>query len=331
MTPGRPSRGGSLTEIFLKDAGVAGNRRRGGCPEDPSGFPGLHVIFLGVKKYFLTKGAAPPRFPIVAIRTPFSFRIDNAQVTVHDTRLASGAAAAGKAAELIQAAIAARGRARIVVGTGNSQVALVDALAEIGGIDWSRVEAFHMDEYVGISAAHPSSFRFWLREHLAKKVPLAAMHYIEGDAADLAQEIERYSQLLNAAPIDVAFVGFGENGHVAFNDPPAEFVDRATVKVVNLAPACLAQQVGEGHFPNAAAVPSRAATVTCPGLFRAAAWICCVPESRKARAVRDALEGPVDASCPASISRTHPAAFVYLDEDSAALLTRNRAARVPAA
>jgi glucosamine-6-phosphate deaminase len=264
----------------------------------------------------------------VAQATPFSFRVDNADVTVHSSRRQSGQAAALHAADLIRAAIAARGRARIVVGTGNSQLAVVDALAANDGIEWSRVEAFHMDEYVGISPMHPASFRLWLHNHLASKRRLAAMHYIEGDAPGLAREVERYSQLLNAAPLDVAFVGFGENGHVAFNDPPAEFLDRATVKVVDLAPACIAQQVGEGHFVNAAAVPTQAVTVTCPGLFRAAAWICCVPEARKAHAVRQALEGPIDAQCPASISRTHPAASIYLDQDSAALLTPKQPAPI---
>ena len=136
-------------------------------------------------------------------------------------------------------------------------------------------------------------------------------------------EIKRYSDLLAAAPIDLAFVGFGENGHIAFNDPPvADFNDPLLVKRVVLDDACRRQQAGEGHFPDLVSVPREAVTITCPGLFRAQAWICCVPERRKATAVRNALEGPVSESCPASLARTHPNAHVYLDTESASLLTQ---------
>ena len=148
------------------------------------------------------------------------------------------------------------------------------------------------------------------------------MNYLAGDAADLNGEIERYSRLLLAAPIDLAFVGFGENGHIAFNDPPvADFNDPATVKKVVLDAACRQQQAGEGHFENFESVPKEALTVTCPGLFRAEAWICCVPDSRKAEAVRNALEGSISTGCPASIVRTHPNATVYLDPASAERLS----------
>ncbi|MBM3872805.1 MAG: glucosamine-6-phosphate deaminase [Verrucomicrobia bacterium] len=244
-----------------------------------------------------------------------------ARVRRHATRTASGSAAAATAAALIRAALAARGSARIMVATGNSQLALIDALMADDYIAWDRVEAFHMDEYVGLPATHSASFRLWLNTRVAGRRPLRAMHLIAGDAPSPAAEIARYTALLSAGPIDVAFVGFGENGHIAFNDPPvADFNDPAMLKVVTLDEACRRQQVGEGHFPHLDAVPREAITVTCTGLFRAAAWVCCVPEARKAQAVRDALEGPISTACPASLVRRHPQATVFLDPDSAALL-----------
>ncbi len=158
-------------------------------------------------------------------------------------------------------------------------------------------------------------------ERIEDRVCPASLNYIEGDVADVDAEIERYSRLLLAGPLDVAFVGFGENGHIAFNDPPvADFSDPQTVKRVTLDADCREQQVGEGHFESVAAVPAEAITVSCMGLFRANAWICCVPESRKAKAVDRALNGVITTACPASIVRTHPNAFVYLDMESSALL-----------
>ena len=190
-------------------------------------------------------------------------------------------------------------------------------------VDWKSVELFHMDEYAGMKADHPASFRHWIKQRLSDKIHPGKAHYLEADAADLEREIQRYSGLLADAPIDLAFVGFGENGHIAFNDPPvADFNDPALVKVVTLDEACRRQQAGEGHFANIDAVPKQAATVTCPGLFRARAWVCSVPERRKAEAVKNALEGPISEACPASLVRRHPNAYVYLDADSASLLTQ---------
>lgn len=247
--------------------------------------------------------------------------IGNARVEIHSSVAALGEAAAAQTARLIAGAIAARGHARIIVATGNSQLAFISALMKRRDVEWGRVEAFHMDEYVGIRKDHPASFRLWLRTRVDEKSALGDMHYIDGDASDLSGEIARYTQLLTAKPIDIAFVGFGENGHIAFNDPPvADFRDPATLKIVTLDEACRRQQVGEGHFKDMDSVPKQALTITCPGLFRAAAWVCCVPEARKAKAVRGALEGPITTECPASIVRTHPQPFVYLDQDSAALL-----------
>jgi glucosamine-6-phosphate deaminase len=172
-----------------------------------------------------------------------------------------------------------------------------------------------------MSAEHPSSFRLWIRTRLAEKVHPLKTHYLAGDAKDLEAEIARYSGLLLEAPVHLAFVGFGENGHIAFNDPPvADFRDPATVKKVSLDEPCRKQQAGEGHFPDLASVPTEAVTITCTGLFRANAWVCCVPEQRKAEAVRNALEGPISEACPASLVRRHPNASVFLDTESASLL-----------
>jgi glucosamine-6-phosphate deaminase len=244
-----------------------------------------------------------------------------ARVRVFPTRQELGAASANQAAGILQKAIREKGKARVIVATGNSQLDMITALVQIPGIDWRSVEVFHMDEYAGMSATHPASFRLWIKTRVEDKVHPGKVNYIEGDAADPDAEIERYTRLLLSAPIDLAFVGFGENGHIAFNDPHvADFHDPKILKRVTLDDACRRQQAGEGHFPTFDDVPKEAFTVTCPGLFRAEAWVCCVPEARKAEAVRNALEGPIATSCPSSIVRTHPNATVYLDKESASLL-----------
>lgn len=248
-------------------------------------------------------------------------RYGAARVHIFPSSVELGIAAAERAAILIRDAIKHNGRARIVVATGNSQIPLVDALAK-QAIEWQAVEVFHMDEYAEMKQTHPASFRHWIKTRVEDIVHPGKLHYIAGDASDLDAEMKRYSNLLEQAPIDLAFVGFGENGHIAFNDPPnANFEDPVIVKRVHLDDACRRQQAGEGHFKDLASVPLEAVTVTCTGLFRARAWICCVPEARKAKAVRDALEGPISVSCPASIVQRHPNAHVYLDQESAALLS----------
>jgi glucosamine-6-phosphate deaminase len=245
-----------------------------------------------------------------------------ARVRIYSSRAELGAAAAEDAARIIREAVNTRGRARLILATGNSQLDMIGALVQIPGVPWAAVEVFHMDEYVGMPETHPSSFRFWIRTRVEERVHPGVVQYLAGDAPDPEAEMERYSGLLNSAPIDLAFVGFGENGHVAFNDPHvAEFDDRKTVKRVLIDDASQRQQAGEGHFDRPGSVPRDAFTITCPGLFRAGAWICCVPDLRKANAVRDALEGPISTACPASIVRTHPGARVYLDTASASRLT----------
>ncbi len=261
--------------------------------------------------------------PTNAEKSLLHFSAGTARVLVFDSVADSAAAAAGHAAALITEAVRERGRARIIAATGNSQKAFIDALVLQKDVPWDQVTLFHMDEYVGISDTHPASFRLWIRTRIEERVHPKEAHYIQGDAPDADAEAERYTRLLLSDEIDVAFVGIGENGHIAFNDPPvADFKDPKTVKTVALDDACKRQQAGEGHFESVATVPDRAITITCPGLFRARAWITVVPDERKAEAVKAALEGPITTECPASIVRTHPNATVYLDRPSASLLEK---------
>ena len=249
-----------------------------------------------------------------------------AAVRVYASKRELGAAAAEQAEKTITGAIERSGLARIIVATGNSQLEVTAELVKRARIDWKAVEVFHMDEYVGLSPNHPSSFRYWIRTRIEEMVHPRKVHYLAADSDNIEAEIDRYSKLMMAAPIHLAFVGFGENGHIAFNDPPvADFQDPAIIKRVILDAACRRQQQGEGHFESFESVPEEALTVTCPGLFRAETWISCVPDARKAEAVRNALEGPISTACPASLVRTHPRAHVYLDGASAALLSGSAA------
>lgn len=249
------------------------------------------------------------------------FRVGGIAAAVFETKEDLARAAALKSAETIRDAIARRGAARIAVATGNSQLALMQYLTRMPVIGWNAVDAFHLDEYIGLPPTHPASFRLWIRTRFAEIVKPRSMEYLVGDAADIDAEIRRYTALIAEQPLDLAFVGFGENGHIAFNDPGvADFADPATVKRVTLDAACRRQQVGEGHFPNVEAVPAEALTLTCPALMSARTLICSVPDRRKAHAVQCALEGEVSTACPASIVRTHPRAFLFLDTESASQL-----------
>jgi glucosamine-6-phosphate deaminase len=249
------------------------------------------------------------------------FRSDAATVLVFANKADLAQAAALAARQRLCAALDRRGEARIIVATGPSQHEFVACLAALPGIEWKRIEVFHMDEYLGVSASHTASFRRWLREHLAELVHPGAVHYLAGDAPDVEAECERYARLLAAGPMDISFVGFGENGHIAFNDPgAADFNDPRLIKKVELAARSRLQQVGEGHFPTLEAVPREALTLTCPALLRAEHLLCCVPDRRKAEAVKNALEGPLTPDCPASLVRTHAGAWIFLDEASASAL-----------
>jgi glucosamine-6-phosphate deaminase len=244
-----------------------------------------------------------------------------ATVHVHHDAEALARAAAAEAAEVLRAAVAARGVAHAMFATGNSQLAFVHALVhETPGVPWSDTVIFHMDEYVGVGPDHPAGFQRWIRMRLTEPAHPKAAFYVEG-LGDAAKECERYAALLRRHPLDLCCLGIGENGHLAFNDPPvADFADPLDVKVVTLDAACRAQQVNEGHFPSLEAVPAEAITVTIPELLRAGRVLAIVPEGRKAQPVHDALTGPISPSCPASALRTVSHATIHLEPDSARLL-----------
>lgn len=199
-----------------------------------------------------------------------------------------------------------------------SQDELLAGLAAAPGIDWGKVTIFHMDEYEGLPEAHPATFRAYQKRNFLSKITPRVFHGIAGESQDLDAECARYADLLSSAPIDLVCMGIGENGHIAFNDPPvADFRDPLDVKVVALDKACRRQQVNDGCFPDMDSVPQRAITLTCPALMRAAHVVCIVPGPRKAASVRDTVLGPVSEACPASILRAHPDACVFLDSGSA--------------
>lgn len=240
-------------------------------------------------------------------------------VRVYATPADLASAAADLAAATLEAAIAAQGAARLMLATGNSQLAFLDALVTRPGVDWSAVSAFHLDEYVGLSPDHPASFQRYMRERVAARLPVRTFHYIDGAATDPDAEARRYAELLAAAPLDLACVGIGDNGHLAFNDPPAaDFDDPLAVKVVALDDDCKRQQVGEGHFVSLDAVPPQAITVTMSTLLAARAVLAIAPGSRKVAPVARSLHGPVSTACPASILRRAAHAVLLLDADSAA-------------
>jgi glucosamine-6-phosphate deaminase len=243
------------------------------------------------------------------------------QIHLESSKAALGQAAADFGARAIGAAIEARGAANIVVATGASQFELLDGLVSRDDVDWSRVTAFHLDEYIGMPETHPASFRRYLRERFTAHLPrLGAFHFIIGDAPDLQAEIARVNALIKEHSIDVTFAGIGENAHLAFNDPPADFDAAEPFRVVELEERCRRQQFGEGWFSTLDAVPHEAISMTIPQVLRSALVILAVPDRRKAEAVRDTLEGPITPMVPASILRRHPACHLFLDPDSAALL-----------
>ncbi|GEO17326.1 glucosamine-6-phosphate deaminase [Microvirga aerophila] len=233
-----------------------------------------------------------------------------------------GKAAAAAGSEAIRSAIDRTGHATVVIATGASQFEILDALVHDPTIDWSKVTGFHLDEYIGMPDTHPASFRRYLRERFTSKLPaLGAFHFIEGDAADLDAELKRISELIAAHQIDVTFAGIGENGHLAFNDPPADFDTNEPYIVVSLDEKCRRQQFGEGWFPTFEDVPHTAISMSIQQIMKSKQLVLSVPDMRKADAVREALEGPVSNACPASIVQQHPACRIFLDEDSASTLS----------
>jgi len=247
-----------------------------------------------------------------------TLQLDSLQVRIHPTQAEMAADVAREAMQILIDALEHQPTASVIFAAANSQIQALDALVQSGGIDWTRVVMFHMDEYLGIDAQHSASFRRFLREHVEERVKPRAFHYIAGETLQPLDECERYSRLLRAQPIDLCLLGIGENGHLAFNDPPvANFADPHLVKLVKLDDACRQQQVGEGHFPNLAAVPQYAFTLSIPALCAAKRMLCIVPERRKADAVKAALLGPIETACPASFLREQPHCTLFLDAESA--------------
>lgn len=227
------------------------------------------------------------------------------------------AAAAQQAANAIRRAIAEHGKARVVAATAASQQAFLENLTQAPGIDWSRVEAFHLDEYIGLPMSHPGSFRKMFVEQFVQRTGVSNYHLLHGDG-DVAGVVKEAGQAIQSAPIDVAFIGIGENGHLAFNDPPANFEVEDPYIVVELDAVCRQQQVGEGWFADLSAVPQRAISMSVRQILRARELVAIVPGRNKAEAVQLCFNGPVTPMAPGSILRTHPNATVYLDGDSAA-------------
>jgi len=228
--------------------------------------------------------------------------------------------AAEQAAALLRRAIQERGSARIIAATGAAQFEFLQALTGLPGIDWSKVEMFHLDEYVGIPESHPASFRRFLRERLIEKTGITKFHLLDGDD-DPAKVIRIVGNALRTEPVDVAFVGIGENGHLAFNDPPADFETEEPYLLVKLDEVCRRQQMGEGWFRSISEVPERAISMSVRQILKAEVIICIVPDARKANAVKACLEGEISPLAPASILRTHPNTTLYLDQYSSALLS----------
>lgn len=239
-------------------------------------------------------------------------------ISVSKSKPALGLLAAQKGASFIRKALLERGNANIIVATGASQFEMLSELVR-QEIDWTKVTAFHLDEYIGIPDTHPASFRKYLKERFASLVPLKEFNYVNADT-DPYGECTRLGQKIREFPIDVAFIGIGENGHIAFNDPPADFDTEEPYLVVNLDEACRRQQLGEGWFPTLEDVPKQAISMSVKQIMKSAAIICTVPDERKAGAVFHTLNDPVSPMCPATILREHPEAYLFLDEAAASKL-----------
>lgn len=247
------------------------------------------------------------------------------KITVHPDAAALGAAAAAEVAQAIVEAVQARGRARIIVATGASQFAFIDALVARTDVPWPQVDAFHLDEYVGLPVTHPASFRRYLNERLFSRVPIGSALLLDGEA-DVSQVLAAASAAISAAPIDLCCCGIGENAHLAFNDPPADFDTEQPYLVVNLDEACRRQQVGEGWFGGLDEVPTQAVSMSVKQILKSRQIFCMVPDERKAAAVQASLEGPVTPMVPASILQTHPNTRLFLDHASASRLAAGTAA-----
>lgn len=240
-------------------------------------------------------------------------------MNIHKNRKGMGARAAFVVAERLKRLLSNQEIVRMIFAAAPSQNELLEELGSAEGVDWSRVVAFHMDEYVGLRPGAAQSFGVYLKDRLFGKVNFKKVHYIDSNPANLREECERYSGLLAAAPVDIVCLGIGENGHIAFNDPDvADFGDPKKVKVVNLDNKSRQQQVNDGCFSSITEVPEQAITLTIPSLFSAGFMCTVVPGATKAEAVRHTIKGEISTKCPASILRRHENAALFLDADSAA-------------
>lgn len=247
-----------------------------------------------------------------------SFTVGTLKFEVHPSGEAAGVAAAAAAANVLQRLDRQAPEFGVIFATGASQLFMLRALTSMKSLPWHRAAGFHLDEYVGLPQNHPGSFRHYLREHLTQLVPLKRFFEIDGDATDLDRTCQDYVQRLRSHSPQLCFLGVGENGHLAFNDPAeADFIDRHAMKVVELDRVCRRQQFAEGWFQSLEGVPERALTLTIPTLLNVPTLIVSVPGPRKANIVRRMIEEPISTSCPATILRAHPNATVYLDRDSA--------------
>jgi glucosamine-6-phosphate deaminase len=239
------------------------------------------------------------------------------EIIITENKHELGKQAAQKGAEIIRKAIAERGEANIIVATGASQFEMLSELVK-ENIDWSGVTGFHLDEYIGIDENHPASFRKYLKERFVSKVPLKEFHYVNGNEAE--KECKRLGEIISRHPIDVAFVGIGENGHLAFNDPPADFETEEPYIVVNLDHDCRRQQLGEGWFPTFDDVPKQAISMSISQIMKSKHIVCSVPDERKAEAVKNTLKSIISPVVPASVLQKHPSMWLFLDKKSASVL-----------
>ena len=246
-----------------------------------------------------------------------SFFKDKLKVKIFENTEEMGKESASFVAENLNRALTEKGYANLILGTGASQFPLHEVLLK-KELDWTKINLFHLDEYIGLSDQHPASFRKFLRERIAEKVKPKNVYYLNGDAEDIHAEIKRYAKLLKENPVDVACIGIGENGHIAFNDPfVADFNDPEYLKVVEMDEACRMQQVGEGWFPTINRVPAKSVTLTISAIMDCRVLCCTVPDERKSEAVYNTLTGEIDTSCPASILRKHDNAVLFLDRFAA--------------
>jgi len=249
-------------------------------------------------------------------------KADKLNIKIFKDDIEMGQAAAVYTKKTIEEALTKKGKANIIIATGASQFTFYEALKKSEDLDWSSITIFHLDEYVGMSDQHPASFRKYLKERILEYINPGKVNFLNGDVVELDNEIERYESLLGAVEIDLACIGIGENGHIAFNDPPiADFKDPKLVKVVELEAACRRQQLGEGWFQSLGDVPTHALSLTVPAIMRSQTISCVVPDKRKAEAVYNTINAEISENCPATILRTHPDCTLFLDKNAAARLS----------